>query len=75
MTPGRSPVTREELASAIAEGVHTGLRKGSVAPDSNRLWQAISDSQDSSWTDAASFTADCLMKYMGWEITRPEVAQ
>lgn len=64
-------VSQEELAEAIAIGVHTGLRKGSEAPDSARLHRAITDSKDSSWSDAAAYAAWC-MEYMGWRITKPE---
>lgn len=45
------------LADVIAEGLHTGLRKGTDAEDSHDLWKAISDSQTSAWSDAAKFCA------------------
>lgn len=58
-----------ELADAIAVGMHTGLRKGSEAPNSAELWQAISASHDSSWSDAARFCVDGL-RAMGYEVRR-----
>jgi hypothetical protein len=63
-------VTSDELQEAIAIGVHTGLRKGSEAPDSGKLWRAISDSDDTSWSDAARYAAWC-MEYMGWRVQKP----
>ncbi len=65
----RVDVTAEELAGQIAVGVHTGLRKGSEAPSSADLWQAISKSEDSAWTDAAHFCAYGL-ESMGYTTTR-----
>lgn len=59
----------KELASDIATGMHTGLRKGSDAPSSGPLWKAISDSNDSAWFDAAQFCVYGL-KAMGYTITR-----
>lgn len=62
-------VTDEELAGEIAIGMHTGLRKGSEAPDSAKLWQAIYDSNDSSWSDAARFCVYGL-RQMGYEVRK-----
>jgi hypothetical protein len=61
----------QELAEEIALGVHTGLRKGSEAPSSAKLWQAISDSHDSAWLDAAHFCAQGL-KLRGYTVTRDD---
>lgn len=59
------------LADNIAMGMHTGLRKGSEAPSSGPLYRAISDSEDSAWSDAAAF---CVwgLKEMGYKIVRDE---
>lgn len=62
-------VSTEELASAIAEGVHTGLRKGTDAEDSVDLWQAIRNSRSEAWGEAAAFCAAGL-KMMGYTITK-----
>lgn len=65
----RVEVMPEELAEQIAIGVHTGLRKGSEAPDSGDLWNAISASKTSAWIDAANFCAYGL-KSMGYRVTK-----
>ncbi len=69
MTKKWVEVPEEELADLIGEGVHTGLRKGSEAPSSHSLWEAISDSNDSAWGDAAAYCADCL-RAMGYKVTK-----
>jgi hypothetical protein len=63
------PITRDELAEQIAVGVHTGLRKGSEAPTSGPLWQAISASDDGAWMDACRYAAWGL-EQMGYEIRK-----
>lgn len=63
------PVEDADAIEQIAVGMHTGLRKGSEAPDSAKLWRAISESTDSSWNDAANYTVYCL-KAMGYAICR-----
>jgi len=62
-------VDNEELAENIAIGVHTGLRKGSDAPSSGPLWQAISASDDSAWTDAVAYCVSGL-RSMGFKFVR-----
>lgn len=59
----------EELASHIAVGMHTGLRKGTDAPSSGALWRAINESDDGAWFDAAKFCVYGL-KQMGYTIRR-----
>jgi len=44
----------------VAEGVHTGLRKGSNAADADALWKAIRASKTSAWSDACAFFADSM---------------
>ena len=63
------PVTKEQLAEQIAIGMHTGLRKGTEAPSSGPLWQAISASDDGAWMDAAKY---CVwgLEAMGFEVRR-----
>lgn len=62
-------VDHETACSLIGEGVHTGLRKGSDAPNSAVLWRGISDSTDSAWPDAVEY---CLygLESMGYKIVR-----
>lgn len=64
-------VTTDELAGALAEGMHTGLRKGSDADDSHYLWKMISDSKTDAWGDAAEYCAWGL-KEMGYKVMREE---
>jgi len=63
------PVDDDEFAEQIMIGVHTGLRKGSEAPSSGPLWQAISASDDSAWADAANFCVYGL-KSMGYKLVK-----
>ena len=67
--PKLVPVPDDEIQEQIAIGMHTGLRKGSEAPSSGPLWQAISQSDDSAWTDAARFCVYGL-KSMGYVISK-----
>jgi hypothetical protein len=62
-------VDDDEFAEHIAIGVHTGLRKGTDAPDSAALWRAIGASTDTSWGDAARF---CVygIKSMGYKLVK-----
>lgn len=62
--PTQLTITKEEFTSLVGEGLHAGLRKGSEAPSSATLWQAIADSQDSAWEDALEYMAWGL-EYMG----------
>jgi hypothetical protein len=71
MTTKQVEVPDNELAEQIAVGMHTGLRKGSEAPSSHKLWKAISTSDDSAWSDAAAFCVYGL-KSMGYKITKAE---
>lgn len=45
-------------ADSIAEGVHSGLRNGTDAPDASQLWRAISASESSAWMDACRWAID-----------------
>lgn len=62
-------VDHETAVSLIGEGVHTGLRKGSEARNSGILWRGISNSTDSSWSDAVNY---CLygLESMGYKIVK-----
>jgi len=64
-------VTQSELAEQIAVGMHTGLRKGSEAPSSHKLWKAIATSDDSAWSDAAAYCVYGLTS-MGYKITKED---
>lgn len=48
------PVDEGVTMSVIGEGLHTGLRKGSDAPEAPALWNAIQAS-DQAWTDALMY--------------------
>ena len=63
------PVSKEVAQEQIAIGVHTGLRKGSEAPDSAKLWRAIHDSNDSSWSDAVRYCVNGL-EAMGYAVCK-----
>lgn len=62
------PISRETAMSVIGEGVHTGLRRGSDAPESGPLWRAIRES-DQAWADALEYCIDGL-EVMGLAICR-----
>lgn len=47
-------LTTEELSSLLGEGIHTGLRKGTEAAGSHKVWKAIA-ADDSGWDDAIAF--------------------
>lgn len=53
-------VDRETATYLIGHGVHTGLRKGTEAPNSGVLWRGIQRSSDSSWSDAVQYCIDNL---------------
>ena len=51
--------------STLAEGVHTGLRKGTDASDSTMLWNAIANSRTSAWGDAIRYAIDPYFSMWG----------
>jgi len=61
----------EDIISMLGEGVHTGLRKGTDAPSSGPLWQAISKSDDGAWSAALNYALWGL-RYSGWQIVKVE---
>lgn len=69
MTVTGEEVPLEEAISNVAEGMHTGLRKGTDAEDSHDLWLAISRSDTSAWSDAARFLVQGL-EIMGIKLVR-----
>jgi hypothetical protein len=69
MTKVWKPIDPDEAQSTIAQGMHTGLRKGSDAPSSGPLWRAISESTDSAWSDAAEFTIEGMAS-MGYRLCK-----
>lgn len=71
MTTKYTPMEREQAVENIAIGVHTGLRKGSEAPTSGPLWQAIAASEDSAWMDACTY---CIvgLEHMGYKLCKVE---
>jgi hypothetical protein len=62
------PVDDREAASILGEGIHTGLRKGTDAPEAPDLWTAIAKS-DEAWSDALNF-AIWGMNEMGYRVCR-----
>jgi hypothetical protein len=48
------PVSQDDATSIIGEGVHTGLRKGTDAPGSPELWDAIRESPRA-WSEALAY--------------------
>lgn len=61
------PLEDAEAAELIGEGIHTGLRKGTEAPSSILLWQAISDSDDGAWSEALTYLVQGLT-YLGYKL-------
>lgn len=62
------PIPDDEARSVIGEGLHTGLRKGTDAPESVALWDAIRKS-DRAWTEALGFMIWGL-DYMGLKVCK-----
>lgn len=55
-------VTREDFCDLLGEGIHTGLRKGTDAPDAHALWKAIADSETGAWQDAIEYAVEGLIE-------------
>ncbi len=68
MTKIYEPIDEDEAVSLIAEGVHTGLRKGTDAPGSSAAWRAIAN-PSSGWEDACRFAVSGL-EFMGYAIVK-----
>jgi hypothetical protein len=68
-----TPVSDEDAASLIGEGLHTGFRKGTDAPESAGLWQAI-DRSDRAWPEALAFLISGL-KSMGYQLCERDEAR
>ena len=66
------PVPKDLAAEQIGVGIHTGIRKGSDAPEAAALWGAISDSTQA-WSDGIDYLL-WGMGAMGWQILMPEPA-
>lgn len=62
------PVDNEDAVSQLGEGIHTGLRKGSDAPEAPKLWTAIQDS-DQAWSEALEYAVWGLGT-MGYRLCR-----
>jgi hypothetical protein len=65
-----TPVDDDTATSLLGEGIHTGLRKGSGAPEAPDLWQAISDSP-AAWSDALAYAVWGL-GVMGYAVCKKE---
>jgi len=63
-----TPVSEEVAVGLLAEGVHTGLRKGTYAHGSAVAWRAIAR-DDSGWEDAIRFAVSGL-DFMGYVICK-----
>lgn len=70
MTTRYVPVSDEDAVSHLGEGIHTGLRKGTDAPEAHDLWLAISES-DQAWSEALAFTVWGLHE-MGFVLCKVE---
>jgi hypothetical protein len=46
---------KDEGAETLCEGIHAGLRKGTDARDATALYNAISSSSTTAWSDAVEF--------------------
>lgn len=64
------PVDKDEAASIVGEGIHTGLRKGTDAENSGDTWRAIA-APESGWSDAIGFFMWGL-DYMGMALCKKE---
>lgn len=53
-----TPMTPDDVADAIGQGLHTGLRKG--CEDGMKAWEAISDMPDDDWSAALRFLVSGL---------------
>lgn len=56
------PVDNATAKSVIGEGLHTGLRRGTDAPEAPALWNQIARSEQA-WSDALAFLVsglDCM---------------
>lgn len=63
-------VSDEDFKSLLGEGIHTGLRKGTDAPEAHDLWVAISESSKA-WGVAIAY-AVWGIKYMGYKLVKEE---
>jgi hypothetical protein len=64
------PVDESSAQSIIGEGLHTGLRKGTDAPEAHDLWKAVSES-DEAWSDALGYLTWGL-EQMGMALCKKE---
>lgn len=62
------PIEDKDATSQLGEGIHTGLRKGTDAPEAPELWKAIRDS-DGAWSDALAYAVWGLGT-MGYKLCR-----
>lgn len=70
LVPAPVEIAADETVSILGEGIHTGLRKGTDAPEAHDLWMAISNS-DNAWSDALGYAVWGL-GYMGLALVRKE---
>lgn len=70
MSTTYTPLPASEAASIIGEGLHTGLRKGTDAPEAHDLWTAVRDS-NRAWSEALAYLVDGL-DYMGLALCKKE---
>lgn len=58
-------ITREELASAVGEGIHTALRKAGRSRHATAAYRAIDEMNDEEWGDVVDFAVDGLASLLG----------
>lgn len=61
-------MTEEQVAELVAEGVHTGLRKGPDSPEAHALWLAVSENVVA-WNEAVQWFVASL-EYMDVVVCR-----
>ena len=65
------PLPADQMKSIIGIGLHTGLRKGTDAPEADALWKAIGRS-DQAWDDALVYLVDSLNDMGLWLCEKDE---
>ena len=55
---------KDDLASLIGEGVHTGLRKAIDSPQSSVAWRAIKDLPDGEWGIVIEFAMSGILPWL-----------
>lgn len=56
-------ISREDWASVIGEGIHTGFRKGSEHPRSSEYWNILNEMPSELWNEVLEYCVSGL-EYM-----------